>query len=510
MLRHALRRLLWFVPTLVGIMLATFALLSYVPDPAADPRLADVLGKEQLDELRRSRFLDLPRLFNANPRDLRARVDAIVAHVVAGDRAADDARAELVRLGGAALPYLLPRLDGLDPQSRARVAVALAPIADRMGIVSDETRDPERAVAFWSRFWADREIDFRPASARRAARRLALHRTSMREADLYELDTFALDELFRIVSRAARGGDRELLARMLAIVSHVTGRVDPIADGASRDEARACAERWEEWWLVHRADYVAYDGPTRLAAMIADTQYARWTERMIRFRLGVGSDGVPVLDKLRARAPRTLAIAGLAILFAYLAAIPLGIASAARQRRSGDLALLALAVLAHAVPTACVAALVATARRPGDCLLVPALVLALALVASPARQQRSSLLDVIRLDWIRAARARGLGPLRIVLAHALPNTIAPTVTLLSLELPMALTGAFVVEQAFGVPGLGEETIRAVQTHDVAWLMAIALGAATAGALSLLVGDLALAAVDPRLRTGFLRRARTAE
>jgi peptide/nickel transport system permease protein len=294
---------------------------------------------------------------------------------------------------------------------------------------------------------------------------------------------------------------------MLDVAAHVTGRNDVIAAGATRDEAVACVRRWEEWWLVHRADYVAYDGPARLAATIADTQYARWTERMISMRLGVGTDGVPILDKLRAKAPRTLAIAGIGVLVGYLLAIALGLLGAARHRRTGEAAMLALLAGAYAAPTACVAAIVAAAHPPGPGVVVPGLVLALGLVASPARQQQASLLEVIRLDWVRAARAHGAGPLRIVVSHALPNTLGPTLTLLSLELPTALAGAFVVEQAFGVPGLGEETIRAVQTRDVAWLMTIAFASAAVGALALLVSDIALSVVDPRLRTGLLRRGR---
>src|SRR6185295_12191904 len=143
------------------------------------------------------------RFFNDHPIDVVARVDEALAHVAADDRSADEARAALVRLGGAALPYLLPRLDGLEPAARARVAVALSPIADRMGIGSQETVDPARAVLFWNRFWTDRAIDFRSANARRATRRLALHATSSREADVLELDTFVLDQIMAALDELA-------------------------------------------------------------------------------------------------------------------------------------------------------------------------------------------------------------------------------------------------------------------------------------------------------------------
>src|SRR5436190_78464 len=139
MLRHALRRLLWIVPILIGVTLTSFALLSYVPDPAEDPTVTASLGVEHAAELRRSRFLDLPRFFNDHPVAVVQWVDDSLAHVAADDSLAEGARATLVRLGGAALPHLLPRLDGLDPLARARVAVALSPIAERMGLGAEET-----------------------------------------------------------------------------------------------------------------------------------------------------------------------------------------------------------------------------------------------------------------------------------------------------------------------------------------------------------------------------------
>ena len=84
MLRHALRRLLWIVPILIGVTLASFALLSYVPDPADDPAVLASLAPEQVLELRRARFLDLPRFFNEHPVDVVARVNQALARLSRG------------------------------------------------------------------------------------------------------------------------------------------------------------------------------------------------------------------------------------------------------------------------------------------------------------------------------------------------------------------------------------------------------------------------------------------
>src|SRR5689334_20259975 len=150
MLAHALRRLLWTIPALIGISLVTFLFLSYVPDPTDDPAFAARTPPAELERLRRERFLDLPRLFNVAPRDVRSRADEAVSALVRGGLDAEEARKELSRLGGAALPHVLPNLDALDPESRKAVALALAPIARRAGLVgAADAEDLGRAVAFW-------------------------------------------------------------------------------------------------------------------------------------------------------------------------------------------------------------------------------------------------------------------------------------------------------------------------------------------------------------------------
>ena len=89
------------------------------------------------------------------------------------------------------------------------------------------------------------------------------------------------------------------------------------------------------------------------------------------------------------------------------------------------------------------------------------------------------MLDVVRQDFVRTAHAKGLSGARVLVVHALRNALMPTVTLAGLHLPALLGGAFVVEEVFGLPGMGYETLRAIEAHDAAWLMAVILVAAVA-------------------------------
>src|SRR6185437_11682165 len=154
----------------------------------------DEAKRAHLEEMRRTQFFDLPRFLNPNAKDVRSYTKDALA-LLAGDRTEDHEQGAhaLQRLGGAALPYVVPLLDSLGPDARGRAAVALGPVADRMGLPDrDRLAEPESAALFWARFWDDRALDFAPAAVDRAVARLVEHGSEQRETDLVALDTFAL------------------------------------------------------------------------------------------------------------------------------------------------------------------------------------------------------------------------------------------------------------------------------------------------------------------------------
>src|SRR5690349_10474207 len=145
MLAFAFRRAIWAIPTLFGVSLVVFILTTLLPDPQLDlgGTAGDVEARLRIDDLRRARFLDLPRFVNVAPSDVRARVDECVQHVVREDPDAPVCERRLAQIGGAGLPFLLPHLDDLAPGPRGRIALALAPIARRMGVGEErELTDP--------------------------------------------------------------------------------------------------------------------------------------------------------------------------------------------------------------------------------------------------------------------------------------------------------------------------------------------------------------------------------
>ncbi|AKT39404.1 ABC transporter permease [Chondromyces crocatus] len=509
MLRHALRRLLWTLPTLFAVSVVTFLVLSFVPDPVDDPRFTAALSRADRERMRRERYLDLPRFINPNPRDVRTRAMEAVREIAAGGDQAARAAATLQRLGGAALPHVLPALDTLAPEPRTEVALALAPVAERMHLPrAEDARNPARAVAFWTRFWDDRGVEFRAASVRSAVSRFTRYGSSSRAAELRELDTFALEFVIKAMPPPRDPTSLQRAQALVEIAADVTSVDDRIGPDDDLATAQACVTRWQTYWSVYRGDFAVFSGPSRIAAMILETRYGKWALGAITHRFGVAASGEPVLDELRRRLPVTLTLVLGAIMMAYAFAIPLGALSAASRGRKTDL-IIACTVLGLCVlPTPVLAiALAPRSGSGGGSLLLPTAILAVGLIAAPTRQQRSALSTVLTQEVIRAARARGAGRLRALLAHGVRNTLLPVVTLAVVEPPLAIGGAFVVEHVFRLEGLGEATILAVQTRDANWLMALSLFAAAIAALAVIATDLAYVLLDPRLARSVLSRRR---
>ena len=293
MLAFALRRAIWAIPTLFGVSLVVFVLTTLLPDPPPAQAGADVDAQMKVDDLRRARFLDLPRFVNVAPRDVVTRVDECVAHIEKNDDSAPVCERRLVQIGGAGLPYLLPRLDNLAPAARGRIALALAPIARRMGV--GEERDlvaPDRAALFWERFGEDRSVDFTEPAVRREVDRLVKRGSDLREQELRVVDTFALRQL---VDRMRVTKDKESLIRLTRLASHVTGRDVTVTSEDDPGRVRAVVADWQSWWYVHETDYISLQGGEKITASIAQTRYAKWVLGAATGQLGLSTrDGEPV------------------------------------------------------------------------------------------------------------------------------------------------------------------------------------------------------------------------
>jgi hypothetical protein len=264
-------------------------------------------------------YKHLPIFLNLAPTDVRERAVRAMRVAAKDDgQAAQAARAQLLRLGGAALPHVLPRLDSFEPSARGRVALALGPLALRMRVASaDDVATPERALLFFGRFWQDRSIEFRPTTVRRAVERLAERSLPLRREDVIHADTYALEALIAALGSVRNDADVARVARLHPVLMHITGRGEALSRAPTLGEAAKAARRWQELWLQEGADYSVLEGPRRVAALVTETQYAKWLAQAFLWKLGSAGDGSSVssvvLDALPGSALHVLLLQLLAI-----------------------------------------------------------------------------------------------------------------------------------------------------------------------------------------------------
>jgi peptide/nickel transport system permease protein len=241
-------------------------------------------------------------------------------------------------------------------------------------------------------------------------------------------------------------------------------------------------------------------------------QYLTYLGRALRGDLGFSYKlQLPVGAAIMARFPYTLQLTAAGIFCELLLGLPLGLLSALRRGTWLDRGAMLFAFFAVAAPpfwlglvllyfVAFKAGLVPIggASTPAQ-LLLPALTAGLGGAAWYARLMRSSTLDVLRADYVRTARAKGLAERGVVLRHIIRNAIMPIITLIGLDIPWFLSGVVLIEAVFAWPGLGKLAVDAVRNVDVPLIMGTVLFTALVVVISNIVTDLVYAFVDPRIR-----------
>ncbi|MCC7371485.1 MAG: ABC transporter permease [Chloroflexi bacterium] len=251
-------------------------------------------------------------------------------------------------------------------------------------------------------------------------------------------------------------------------------------------------------------------------------RYGIWLKEAVQGNLGFSfQDRQPISTKIGERLWPTLRLMLTAQLIAIIIAIPVGVMSALRQYSLLDYGATVLGFAAISVPSFFLSlggiylfalklpilpagGMVTVGQDPtlADALwhlILPAFVLGLAEAAPLIRYTRSSMLEVIRQDYVRTAHAKGLRERTVIYQHALRNALIPLVTVIALNLPRLLGGTVIVEAIFAWPGMGTLAITAVRARDYPVIMAINLISAVTILMSNLLADLIYALIDPRIK-----------
>jgi peptide/nickel transport system permease protein len=258
-------------------------------------------------------------------------------------------------------------------------------------------------------------------------------------------------------------------------------------------------------------------------------QYLDWLGRFVRFDFGTSFvDGKKVVDKIKERVPVTLAINLLSLLVIVSLAIPIGVIASVKQYSLFDRITTVFVFIGFSTPTFWLALILmivfgvtlgilpisgiqsidVSTMGPLDRLvdwarhlILPVGISAFGGIAGLSRYCRSSMLEVIRQDYVRTARAKGVRNSQVIMRHALRNALMPVVTILGLSVPGLIGGGVIFETIFAIPGMGQLFYASAMSRDYPTIMGVLVIGAVLTLIGNLIADVSYALVDPRIRVG---------
>ncbi len=300
------------------------------------------------------------------------------------------------------------------------------------------------------------------------------------------------------------------LVLLIPIVLGVSFIVFSIMALTPSDPARLIlGERAEESAIIELNRQLGFDKPF----IVRYFNYVK--DAVTKFDFGMSYvTREPVLKEVVVRFPNTLKIAFLSVLFSALIGIPLGILSAVKQYSVVDAIASVSAMFFAAVPgfwlgmmfmlifTLWLGWLPASGVGNYRYFIMPIMTMAIPSSAFLLRLTRSTMLETIRQDYIRTARAKGASEDLVIFKHALKNALLPIITILGINFGAQLGGAIVVESIFSIPGLGSLLVNAIRQKDVPQVMASTIFLATLFCLIIVLVDLMYAFIDPRIKARY--------
>ncbi|MDO4323158.1 MAG: ABC transporter permease [Lachnospiraceae bacterium] len=251
-------------------------------------------------------------------------------------------------------------------------------------------------------------------------------------------------------------------------------------------------------------------------------QYFVWLGQLLHGDMGYSIKSYqPVSEMIASHLGPTLLLMGVSLVVSLLLAVPAGIYSAIHQYEKGDYAVVTMSFLGSSIPGFFLSLLLiyiftvklgwlpssgmTTLGAGGGFLdvakhmVMPVIVLSFSMAGSNIRYIRSAVLEILQQDYLRTARAKGIGHFRVINKHALRNALVPIVTVIGMEIPTLFGGAVIIEQVFSWPGLGLMTMSAITSRDYPVIMGVCLLSAVVVLVANLVTDILYAFVDPTIQ-----------
>lgn len=251
-------------------------------------------------------------------------------------------------------------------------------------------------------------------------------------------------------------------------------------------------------------------------------QYFVWLGQLLHGNLGYSVKSYqPVSEMIKSHLGPTLLLMGVSLIVSLLIAVPGGIYSAVHQYSKGDYTVVTLSFLGSSIPGFFLSLLliylftiklgwlpssgmITLGTKGGTMdiakhMVMPVLVLAVSMAGSNIRYIRSAVLEILQQDYLRTAKAKGIGRFKVIYKHALRNALVPIVTVIGMEIPTLFGGAVIIEQVFSWPGLGLMTMSAITSRDYPVIMGVCLLSAIVVLVANLITDILYALVDPTIQ-----------
>ena len=251
-------------------------------------------------------------------------------------------------------------------------------------------------------------------------------------------------------------------------------------------------------------------------------QYLSWLGQLFQGNLGYSYKSYqPVAEMIGSQMAPTLLLMGVSLVLGLLIAVPAGIYSAIHRYQKRDFAVVTASFFGSSIPGFFLALILIfvfnvrlgwlpssgmfTPGTGGDFwdvvrhLIMPAVVLAVSVAGSNIRYIRSAMLEILEMDYLRTAKAKGIGRFLVINKHALRNALLPVVTVIGMQIPTLFGGAVIIEQIFSWPGLGLVTMNAITGRDYPVIMGVCLLSAVVVQVSNLLTDIVYALVDPTIK-----------
>ena len=533
MISYIIKRVLLMIPTFLVISLIIFLVLNLAPgDPAAQQAAdgSETVSQDAQESYRifKEQFnLDKPILFNTrfnltvDEVETELRILADFRRPICPDEELEEALDEMAAQEQEEAEFGAALEESSDPEEPALVDAEIAdtqqdctPIAERPR--SGEVINAQTIVSDWGHYAIPQLLE------------IALHheRIDMRRLATNQLSSNARTPL---LARSNPDPPLEIRERNRAIAQE-NNRIRRWRIPIDADVEAIDAMLEENWipWFEENQDRYTYSAGDKVRIFFLDTRFARYWENLLKLDLGISSqDRRPVLQTLLQKLPYTITLSFFSIFFAYLISVPLGIWSAYNQNTRKDQFVTVMLFVLYSLPSFFTAVLLIrffSIGRPfawfpsggfvapdpenltaleflgsvGWHIALPVLCLTYGSLAALSRYARTGILDVIRADYIRTARAKGLSESMVVIKHAVRNGMIPILTLLGTLLPALVSGSIVIEYIFDIPGIGLYLFESIFLRDYNAIMGCLLLSTVMTLVGLLISDISYAVVDPRI------------